>query len=60
MAPERKPKVSIGLPVYNGEKYFRQALGSLISQVYKDFEIVISNNRTVDETQAICRDYALS
>lgn len=50
--------VSIGLPVYNGARYLRSALDSLVAQDYADFEIIISDNGSEDETEAICRDYA--
>jgi hypothetical protein len=50
--------VSIGLPVYNGDRYLRSALDSLVAQDYPDFEIIISDNASQDETEAICRDYA--
>jgi len=54
----KKPTVSIGMPVYNGEKYIREALDSLLSQTYSDFELIISDNASTDSTQAICEEYA--
>lgn len=54
----RAPKVSLGLPVYNGEKFLRQALDSLLQQDYEDFELVICDNASTDETGSICLDYA--
>lgn len=51
------PHVSIGLPVYNGEKYVVEALDSLLAQTYEDFEIVISDNASTDRTVEICRDF---
>lgn len=53
------PRVSIGLPVYNGERYLRLALDSLLRQTFTDFELVISDNASTDATEAICREYAL-
>lgn len=53
------PKVSIGMPVYNGEKFIHEALDSLIAQTFTDFELVISDNASTDETQTICETYAL-
>jgi glycosyltransferase involved in cell wall biosynthesis len=53
-----KPRVSIGVPVYNGEKYLRQALDSLLTQTYQDFELIISDNASTDATQQICEEYA--
>lgn len=52
------PAVTIGMPVYNGGKYVREALDSLLGQTYTDFEVVISDNASTDETEAICRQYA--
>lgn len=52
------PKVSIGVPVYNGEKYLREALDSLLCQEYDDFEIIVSDNASSDSTAGICREYA--
>jgi len=45
------PLVSIGMPVYNGEKYIRQELNSLLNQTYKNFELIISDNASTDETK---------
>lgn len=47
------------MPVYNGEKYIRQALDSLLAQGFKDFELIISDNASTDNTAEICLDYAI-
>lgn len=52
-------KVSIGMPVYNGEKYIKQALDSLLAQTFVDFELIISDNASTDNTEAICQTYLL-
>jgi glycosyltransferase involved in cell wall biosynthesis len=52
------PKISIGLPVFNGQSSLRRALDSLLSQTIGDFELVISDNASTDQTELICRDYA--
>ena len=52
------PVVSIGLPVYNAEVYLRQALDSILTQTYRQFELVISDNASNDRTEVICREYA--
>lgn len=52
-----KPLVSIGLPVYNGEPFLREAIDSLLSQDYDNFEIVISDNASTDKTEEICQYY---
>jgi len=53
----KSPLVSIGMPVYNGEKYIRQALDSLLAQAFKDFELIISDNASTDNTAEICKQY---
>ena len=52
------PSVTIGLPVYNGENYLRQALESLLAQTYADWELIVSDNGSTDGTEAICREFA--
>jgi glycosyltransferase involved in cell wall biosynthesis len=54
----RIPRVSIGLPVYNGEKYLRPAVDSILQQDYTDFELIICDNASTDATPAICQEYA--
>lgn len=53
-----KPRVSIGLPVFNGEKYLKETLDSILAQTYTDFELIISDNASTDRTPQICRAYA--
>jgi glycosyltransferase involved in cell wall biosynthesis len=52
------PQVSIGMPVYNGERYIKDALDSLLAQTFADFELIISDNASTDGTSVICREYA--
>lgn len=52
------PRVSLGMPVYNGEAYLELALQSLLSQTFGDFDLIISDNASTDRTSSICRDYA--
>ena len=54
----KKPRVCIGLPVYNGEKYLKEALDSILSQKYTDFELIISDNASTDKTRQISCIYA--
>jgi hypothetical protein len=49
--------VSLGVPVYNGEKLLPRALDSLLGQTFGDFEIVISDNASIDGTEEIGREY---
>jgi len=53
-----KPIVSIGMPVYNGEKFICEALASLLAQTFTDFELIISDNASSDQTPRICEEYA--
>lgn len=52
------PRVSIGLPVYNGENYLAETLDSILAQTFAEFELIISDNASTDRTEAICREYA--
>jgi glycosyltransferase involved in cell wall biosynthesis len=53
-----EPIVSIGMPVYNAEKFIKEAVDSLLAQTFKDFELIISDNASTDGTEVICREYA--
>jgi glycosyltransferase involved in cell wall biosynthesis len=55
---KEKPRVSIGMPVYNGEDYIEEALDSLLPQTSDDFELIISDNASTDKTHKICMAYA--
>lgn len=54
----RAPRVSIGLPVYNGERYLAETIRSLLAQDFTDFELIISDNGSTDSTPEICRSFA--
>ncbi len=56
-AGARVPRVSIAVPVYNGERYLRESLDGLLAQTFTDFELVIADNASTDGTEAICREY---
>ncbi|MCI2401142.1 glycosyltransferase [Aliiroseovarius subalbicans] len=55
----RDPIASIGLPVYNGSNYIGQAIESILEQDFGDFELIISDNASTDDTAAICEKYAV-
>lgn len=55
---DRRPTVSMGLPVYNGQRYLAQAVESLLAQTLGDFELVLCDNASTDETESIGRDLA--
>lgn len=52
------PNISIGMPVFNGENTITHAIDSLLSQTFDDYELIISDNDSNDNTEKICREYA--
>lgn len=52
------PMISVGMPVYNGEKTIRAAVDSILTQTIGDFELIISDNASTDGTEKICREFA--
>ncbi len=52
------PLVSIGVSVFNGERFLREALESLLAQDYANLEIVVLDNQSIDGTQRICAELA--
>jgi len=59
VSPDRRaPKVTVGLPVFNGENYVREALSSLLAQDFGDFELLVADNASTDLTLDICREAA--
>jgi len=55
---QETPRVSIGMPVFNEARFLRESLDSLLNQEYRDFELIISDNASTDETGQICEEYA--
>ena len=53
-----QPLISIGLPIYNGANFVREMLDSLLAQTYKNFEVIVTDNASTDETPNIIREYA--
>jgi glycosyltransferase involved in cell wall biosynthesis len=52
------PVITIGMPVYNGAEFIKPALYSLLNQTFKNFELIISDNASTDETGEICKAHA--
>ena len=52
------PRVSVGLAVFNGENMVADALRSILEQSLTDFELIISDNGSTDNTESICREFA--
>lgn len=52
------PKVSVAMPVYNGEKYLSEAINSILNQTYSNLELIITDNASTDETPNIVKEIA--
>ena len=52
------PILSIGLPVFNRATLLRKSLDALMDQTFKDFDLIIADNASTDDTETICRQYA--
>ncbi len=54
---EAVPRLTIGLPVYNGERFLAESLDALLAQTFTDFELIISDNNSTDRTEQIAHRY---
>ncbi len=54
----QKPRVAIGMPVYNGEVYIEFAIELILAQTFTDFDFIISDNASTDRTKEICLSFA--
>ena len=54
------PRITIGMPVYQADHYLEAAVRSHLAQTYGDFEIIISDNGSTDQTETVARDLAAS
>ena len=52
------PRVSIGLPVYNGSRFLKTTIEAILNQSFQNFELIIADNASTDMTEEICREYA--
>ena len=55
-----KPLVSVVMSVYNGERYLREAIGSILNQTFRDFEFLMINDGSSDRTAEILKDYNIN
>lgn len=55
---DKQPKISVIVAVYNAEEYLRRCIDSLLSQTFTDFEILLIDDGSTDNSGAICDDYA--
>src|SRR5882724_6948180 len=51
------PRVSVCIPTYNSARYLRKAIESVLEQGFGDYELVICDNASTDETPELCRHY---
>jgi len=51
-------KLSIGMPIFNGELFIHQAIKSILAQTFTNFELIISDNASTDSTREICEKFA--
>jgi glycosyltransferase involved in cell wall biosynthesis len=58
MSASSVPRLSVGLPVYNGARFLSEAIEALLGQSFDDFELIISDNASTDATADICQRYA--
>lgn len=52
------PKISVVMPVWNGEQYLREAVDSILGQTFRDFEFLILDDGSTDSTPAILKDFS--
>lgn len=52
-----QPTVSVIMPVYNGAKYLREAINSLLDQMFTDFELIILNDGSIDQSEEVILSY---
>lgn len=55
---KQQPIISVGMPVFNGEQYIAQAIKTVLDQTMGNFELIISDNASTDQTESICRKFA--
>jgi len=51
------PTVTLGMPVFNGENFIKEAIDSILAQTFTDFELIITDNASTDATAAIVAEY---
>jgi len=57
METPKRCKLTIGIPIYNGEKNLREKINSILSQDFDDFELIVSDNGSTDSTKKICEEF---
>lgn len=54
----KSPLISVVLPVYNGEKYLKKSINSILKQSYRNFELIVVNDCSTDSTLEILKEFA--
>ena len=55
---QREPLLAVGMPVYNGAQWLQESIEKILSQRFTDFELLISDNASDDDTELICSRFA--
>ena len=54
----KQEKISVIVPVYNGERYLKECIDSIRNQIYPNLQIIIVNDGSTDNTSVVCEQYA--
>lgn len=57
MEKNEKVKISVIVPIYNVEKYLKKCLDSIVNQTFKEFELILVNDGSTDNSEIICEEY---
>lgn len=60
MTQATSTKLTIGLPVYNGDNFLEECMESILAQTFRDFKLIISDNASTDRTESICLRFSKS
>ncbi|MBL8192309.1 MAG: glycosyltransferase family 2 protein, partial [Blastocatellia bacterium] len=55
-----QPKISVIIPVFNGEKYIKETINSVLEQTFQDFEIIVIDDGSIDKTEEIVKSFPSS
>ena len=58
LSTQHSPRLSIGLPVYNGERYLAEILDCFLTQTFQDFELILLDDCSTDNSAELLQSYA--